>query len=180
MDLGIACEGFFFEKVNESTGQRVTFTFHYIISASLTPHSCKRRLLLCCYCKSLNRAKGTFCCTASRLVVGVCRWTSELHFRGSFSEKVNGSTGQQVTFSHTILYMIEDDTTLSSLRPHHCKKHTASFARSMGKFPSNHKLIMVDFKVLQFYSWNVHSRWAKYYTECLCCYLAENRSICWK
>ena len=31
MDLGIALEGFFFEKVNGSTGQRVTFAFHYII-----------------------------------------------------------------------------------------------------------------------------------------------------
>ena len=49
VDLGIALEGFFFENVNGSTGQRVTFAFHYIIyNASLTPHSCKRRL--CCYC----------------------------------------------------------------------------------------------------------------------------------
>ena len=55
---------------------------------------------------------------------------------GFFFEKVNGSTGQRVTFSDTILYMIADDTTVSSLRPHHCKKHTASFARSTGKFPS--------------------------------------------
>ena len=78
---------------------------------------------------------------------------------GFFFEKVNGSTGQRVTFLDTILYMIVDDTMLSSLRPHHCKKHraffadsgrhhaeqskttplqkhTASFARSTGKFPS--------------------------------------------
>ena len=92
--------------------------------------------------KSLIRAKGTFCCTASRRVVAVCRWTSELPLRGSFSKRstgrwVNRSTSQRVTFSDTILYMIADDTTLSSLRPHHCKKHTASFARSTGKFPSN-------------------------------------------
>ena len=51
--------------------------------------------------KSLIRAKGTFCCTASQWVVGVCRWTSELPLRGSFSKRssgrrVNRSTGQQV------------------------------------------------------------------------------------
>ena len=60
---------------------------------------------------------------------------------GFFFQKVNGSTGQQVNgstghFSDTILYMIADDTTLSSLRPHHCKEHMASFACSTGKFPS--------------------------------------------
>ena len=55
---------------------------------------------------------------------------------GFFFEKVNGSTGQWVTFADTMLYMIADDTRLSSLRPHHCKKHTASFARSTGIFPS--------------------------------------------
>ena len=39
MDLPFALEGFFFEKVNGSTGH-----FHfplYYICASLTPHSCK-------------------------------------------------------------------------------------------------------------------------------------------
>ena len=63
-------------------------------------------------------------------LVGVCRWTSELPLRGSFSKR---STGQQVTFSDTILYMIADDTRLT---PHHCKKHTASFARLTGIFPT--------------------------------------------
>ena len=64
---------------------------------------------------------------------------------GFFFEKVNGSTGQQVTFTFTMLYMhhtatkstrrmIADDTRLT---PHHCKKHTASFARSTGIFPSS-------------------------------------------
>ena len=59
--------------------------------------------------------KGTFCCTASRRVVGVCRWTSELPLRGSFSKRstgrwVNRSTGQQVDgstghfFGHYIVY----------------------------------------------------------------------------
>ena len=150
MDLGIALHGFFFEKVNGSTGQRVTFTFHYIIYAPVSRHTAAKGAF--CFAatasKSLIRAKGTFCCTASRRVVGVCRWTSELPLRGSFSKRstgrrVNRSTGQRVTFSDTILYniMIADDTTLSSLRPHHCKKHTASFARSTGKFPSKRNVV---------------------------------------
>ena len=87
---------------------------------------------------------------------GVCRWTSQLPLRGSFSKRstgrrVNGSnrsTGQWVTFTFTILYMIADDARLTPprckkhtayddtrLTPHHCKKHTASFDRSTGKFP---------------------------------------------
>ena len=39
MDLPFALEGFFFEKVNGSTGQRVTFTFHYIIYAPASRHT---------------------------------------------------------------------------------------------------------------------------------------------
>ena len=67
----------------------------------------------------------------------------------------NGSTGQQVTFTFTRLYMIADDARLTPprckkhtayddtrLTPHHCKKHTASFARSTGKFPSINNLGM--------------------------------------
>ena len=75
---------------------------------------------------------------------------------GSTGRRVNrsnGSMGQRVTFTFTILYMIADDARLT---PTHCKKHTAyddtrltprrrkkctaSFARSTGKFPSFHKL----------------------------------------
>ena len=80
---------------------------------------------------------------------GVCRWTSQLPLKGSFSKR---STGRRVTFTFTILYMIADDARLTpprckkhtayddtTLTPHHCKKHTASFARSMGKFPSYSK-----------------------------------------
>ena len=71
---------------------------------------------------------------------------------GSMGRRVNGShgsTGQRVTFTFTILYMITDDARLTPphckkhtayddtrLTPHRCKKHTASFARSTGKFPS--------------------------------------------
>ena len=127
---------------------------------------------------------------------GVCRWTSQLLLRGSFSKRStgrrvngsmghfhyniydsrrrqahatplrtgqrldgsmgprvngsNGATGQWVTFTFTILYMIADDARLTPprckkhtaydhtrLTPHRCKKHTASFARSTGKFPSS-------------------------------------------
>ena len=68
---------------------------------------------------------------------------------GFFFEKVNRSTGQRLTFTLTILYMIDDarltpprckkhtaydDTRLT---PHHCKNYTPSFAHSTGKFPSD-------------------------------------------
>ena len=144
-----------------------------------------------------TRCNGTFCLASSRVYVAVlhvndvCRWTWQLLLRGSFSKRstgrrVNGSTGhfhfhyiiydsrrrqahatplqkahgvngltvqwvdgstaqtgRRLTF--TILYMIADDATPlqkytayddTRLTPHHCKKHTASFARSTGKFPS--------------------------------------------
>ena len=147
----------------------------YYIGTNLTPHSCN----------------GTFCLatTASNSapfavvhVNDVCRWTWQLLLRGSVSKTStgrradgstghfhfhyiiydsrrlqahatplqkahgvngltgqwvngsNGSTGQRVTFAFTILYMIADDARLT---PHRCKKHTASFARSTGKFPSH-------------------------------------------
>ena len=54
-------------------------------------------------------------------LVGVCRWTSELPLRGSFSKR---STGQRVkghffgASDQMLYYMIADDT---RLRPHHCK-----------------------------------------------------------
>ena len=87
MDLPSALEGFFFEKVNGSTGQRVTFTFHYIIYAPASRHTA---------------AKGPFCFAAAESnsapfaalhLNGVCTWTSQLPLRGSFSKR---STGQQV------------------------------------------------------------------------------------
>ena len=151
LDLPFALEGFFFEKVNGSTGQRVTFAFHYIIYAPASHHTTARRLLLA-QLQSLIR----------HLLLlhlnGISRWTSQLLLRGAFSKRSmgrrvnrsNGSTGQRVTFTFTILYMIADDARLTPprcikhtayddtrLTPHHCKKHTASFACSMGKFPSN-------------------------------------------
>ena len=54
MDLGIALEGFFFEKVNRSTGQRVTFTFPCIIYMR-HPHATQLQFAAA---KSLIRAKG--------------------------------------------------------------------------------------------------------------------------
>ena len=100
MDLPFALEGFFFEKVNGSTGQRVTFTFHYIIYASASHHTTARRLLLA-QLQSLIR----------RLLLlhlnGISRWTSQLLLRGSFSKRsmgrrVNGSTGH--FHFHYIIY----------------------------------------------------------------------------
>ena len=77
------------------------------------------------------------------------------------SQQVDGSagqnrlTGQWVTFTFTILYMIADDARLkpprckkhtayddTRLTPHHFKNHRASFARSTGKFPSDIKLVL--------------------------------------
>ena len=57
---------------------------------------------------------------------GICRWTSQLLLRGSFSKRSTGQwvkTGQRVTFTFTILYMIADDARLT---PPRCKKHTGS------------------------------------------------------
>ena len=128
-----------------STGQRVTFTFHYIIYAPASRHTA---------------AKGPFCFAAAAAESNsvpfaalhfncLCRWTSQLPLKASFSKR---STGQWVTFTFTILYMIADDARLTPSRckkrtayddtrltPHHCKKHTASFARLTSKFPSDTK-----------------------------------------
>ena len=38
-----ALEGFFFEKVNGSTGQRVTFTFHFIIYVPASRYTAAKR-----------------------------------------------------------------------------------------------------------------------------------------
>ena len=108
------------QRVNGSTGH---FHFHYIMYDS---RRCQA------HATPLQKAHG---------------------LNGSTGQWVYGSTGQtgqRVTFTFTILYMIADDARLTPpcckkhtayhdtrLTPHHCKKHTASFARSMGKFPSS-------------------------------------------
>ena len=100
------------QRVDGSTGH---FRFPlYYIGTCLTPHSCKRRLLLL-----VPQLQSLFRCLLLLHINGICRWTSQLLLRGSFSKK---STGQWATFTFTILYMIADDTRLTPLR---CKKHTA-------------------------------------------------------
>ena len=108
-------------------GQRVTFAFHYIIYAPASRQTGPKGAF--CFAGSAAESNSAF--FAALHVNGVCRWTSQLLLRGSFSKRSTGQKGQQVTF--TILYMIADDARLT---PPRCKKHTASFARSTGKFPS--------------------------------------------
>ena len=134
MDLGIALEGFFFEKVNGWTGQRVTFTFHYIIYAPASCHTLQRLLLLAAAeSNSAPFARRVLHCISTVYIGGpwgvlflkgqpdgstgqwvkrvdgrrvkrvdgshldgVCRWTSQLPFRGSFSKR---STGRRLNES---------------------------------------------------------------------------------
>ena len=92
------------------------------------PHSCKGAFCLLAHLQSLIR------CLLLLHLKGICRWTSQLLLRGSFSKRstgrwVNGSTGQtgqRVTFTFTILYMIADDTRLT---PPCFKKHMGSTGR---------------------------------------------------
>ena len=121
-------------------GQRVTFTFHYIMYAPASRHTA---------------AESNSAPFAALHLNGVCKWTSQLPLRGSFSKRSmgrrvngsNGSTGQRVTFTFTILYMIADDARLTPprckkhtayddtrLTTHHCKKRTPSFARRRVNF----------------------------------------------
>ena len=108
MDLPFALEGFFSKR---STGH---FRFPlYYICASLTPHAAKGS-----FCFAGSAAESNSAPFAVQHLNGICRWTSQLLLRGSFSKR---STGQRVTF--TILYMIADDARLT---PPRCKKHTGS------------------------------------------------------
>ena len=148
MDLPFALEGFFFKNVNGSTGQRVTFNFHYIIYAPGSRHTLQQRLLLCCW----QAAESNSAPFAVLHLNAVCRCTSQLPLRGSFSirstgrwstgqtghistvyvggprnclegfffEKVNRSTGQRV--NRSLSYMTANDARLT---PPRCKKHTA-------------------------------------------------------
>ena len=112
------------QRVDGSTGH-----FHfplYYICASLTPHAAKGS-----FCFAGSAAESNSAPFAALHLNGVCRWTSQLLLRGSFSKRstgrrLNGSmgqTGQRVTFTFTILYMIADD---AKLTPPRCKKHTGS------------------------------------------------------
>ena len=125
VDLPFALEGFFFEKVNGSTGQRVTFAFHYIIYALASCHTAATAPF------AWQAAESNSAPFAVLHVNYVCRWTWQLLLRGYFSkrstgQRVEGSTGQtgqRVTFTFTILYMIANDARLT---PPRCKKHTGS------------------------------------------------------
>ena len=133
-------------------GQRVTFTFHYIIYAPASRHTLQSLLLLwCCLQQSLIRRLLLHC--ISTVYVGGprnCR-RGVLFLKG---QRVDGTTGH--FHFHYILYMIADDARLTPSRckkhmayddtrltPHHCKKHTASFARSTGKFPSYSNILKI-------------------------------------
>ena len=94
MDLPFALRGSFSKR---STGQRVTFTFHYIIYAPASRHTLQRRLLLCCW----QAAESNSAPFAVVHLNAVCRCTSQLPLRGSFlkgqrvnGSMVNGSAGQ--------------------------------------------------------------------------------------
>ena len=151
--------GVLFQKGQRLDGSTGHFHFPlYYICASLTPHAAMAPF-------AWQAAESNSAPFAALHVNGVRRWTSQLLLRGSFSKRStgrrvngpNGSTGQRVTFTFTVLYMIADDARLTPprckrhtaspcddtrLTPHCCKKHTASFARSTGKFPSSYNKCM--------------------------------------
>ena len=90
--LPFALEGFFFERVNGSTGQRVTFTFHYIIYAPAARHPASKGPFRFAAAESNS---GPF---AALHLNDVCTWTSQLPLRASFckrsmGQRVNGSNG---------------------------------------------------------------------------------------
>ena len=109
----------------------------YYICASLMPHAAKGS-----FCFPGSAAESNSAPFAALHINGICRWTSQLLLRGSFSKRsmgrrVNGSTGQmgqRVTFTFTMLYIIADDARLT---PPCCKNHTGSTGRrvngSMGQ-----------------------------------------------
>ena len=104
--------GVLFRKGQRLDGSMGHFRFPlYYICASLTPHAAMAPF-------AWQAAESNSAPFAVLHVNGVCRWTSQLLLRGSFSKRL---TGQRVTF--TILYMIADDTRLT---PPRCKKHTGS------------------------------------------------------
>ena len=96
----------------------------YYICVSLTPHAATAPF-------AWQAAESNSVPFAVLHVNDVCRCTWQLLLRGSFSKRStgrrvngsNGSTGQRVTFTFTILYMISDDARLT---PPRCKKHTGS------------------------------------------------------
>ena len=103
-------------------GQRVTFAFHYIIYVPASRHTLQRRLLRGKQQSLMRRL--LLCCMSTTYVGGPgnCYW-GVLFLKGQRVDGSTGQTGQWVTFTFTILYMIADDARLT---PPHCKKHTGS------------------------------------------------------
>ena len=98
-------------------GQRVTFAFHYIIYAPASCHTAAKGA----FCFAGSAAESNSAPFAPLHVNGVCRWTSQLLLRGSFSKRSTGQTN--VARIIVRLYMIADDARLT---PPRCKKHTGS------------------------------------------------------
>ena len=92
VDLPFALEGFFFEKVNGSTGQRVTFTFNYIIYAPASRHTAAKGPF-CLLLQSLIR-RLLLHCISMVYVRGPrnCPW-GVLFLKGQRVNGSNGSTG---------------------------------------------------------------------------------------
>ena len=104
MDLPFALEGFFFEKVNGSMGQRVTFAFHYIIYAPASRHTAAKGA----FCFAGSAAESNSAPFAPLHVNGVCRWISQLLLRGSFSKRSTGQWVKRVNGSLSLHYIIYD------------------------------------------------------------------------
>ena len=95
VDLPFALEGFFFEKVNGSTGQRVTFTFHYIIYPPASRHTAATVPFALLQSKQQSLILRLLLHWISTLYVGAplnCPW-GVLFLKG---QRVDGSTGQRV------------------------------------------------------------------------------------
>ena len=153
-------------------GQLVIFRLPlYYICASLTPHAVTAPF-------AWQAAESNSAPFAVLHVSDVCRWTWQLLLRGSFSKgstgrrvkRLNGSTGH--FHFHYIIYdsrrrqahatplqkhTAYDDTRLT---PHRCKKHTASFSRLTGKFPSKQETLASWWVIWNPCKWAGERSWA--------------------
>ena len=94
-----------------STGQRVTFTFHYIIYAPASRHTAAKGA----FCFAAAAAESNLAPFAALHLNGVCRWTSQLPLRVFFSKR---STGRRVNGSLSLsLYYVWWQTTPGSRHP---------------------------------------------------------------
>ena len=94
---------FFFRKGQRVDGSTGHFRFPlYYICASLTPHVAKGS-----FCFAGSAAESNSAPFAVLHLNGVCRWTSQLLLRGSFSKRSTGQTGQRVSWSlsHSLYYI---------------------------------------------------------------------------